>query len=94
MSKSIPSFAHMNVAIVDEHGKITGQYPAKNEIQVRDLLNQASGLGENGCWLNILEVAKRHWKLLSENYVSCQASVNISAESFMSGVNTVIWRRN
>ncbi len=55
VSKYIPSFAHMNVAIVDEHGKITGQYPAKNEIQVRDLLNQASGLGEG-------EAGNRAWK--------------------------------
>ena len=55
VSKYIPSFSHMNVAIVDEHGKITGQYPAKNEIQVRDLLNQASGLGEG-------EAGNRAWK--------------------------------
>ena len=55
VSKYIPSFAHMNVAIVDERGKITGQYPAKNEIQVRDLLNQASGLGEG-------EAGNRAWK--------------------------------
>ncbi|MBP5209190.1 MAG: beta-lactamase family protein [Clostridia bacterium] len=55
VSKFIPSFKHMNVAIVDEHGKITGQYPAKNEIQIRDLLNQASGLGEG-------EAGNRAWK--------------------------------
>ena len=55
VSKFIPSFEHMNVAIVDEHGKITGQYPAKNEIQIRDLLNHASGLGEG-------EAGNRAWK--------------------------------
>lgn len=55
VSKYIPSFKHMNVAITDESGKITGQYPAKNEIQVRDLLNQASGLGEG-------EAGNRAWK--------------------------------
>lgn len=53
--KFIPSFKNMNVAIVDEHGKITGQYPSKNDIQIRDLLNQASGLGEG-------EAGNRAWK--------------------------------
>ena len=55
VSKYIPSFEHMNVAIVDEHGRITGQYPAKNEIYIRDLLNHASGLGEG-------EAGNRAWK--------------------------------
>lgn len=55
VSKYVPSFKSMNVAIVDDKGKITGQYPAKNEIEVRDLLNQASGLGEG-------EAGNRAWK--------------------------------
>ncbi len=53
--KFIPSFKNMNVAIVDEHGKITGQYPSKTDILIRDLLNQASGLGEG-------EAGNRAWK--------------------------------
>ncbi|MBQ1847386.1 MAG: beta-lactamase family protein, partial [Clostridia bacterium] len=55
VSKYIPSFKNMNVAIIDDKGKITGQYPCRNEIEVRDLLNQASGLGEG-------EAGNRAWK--------------------------------
>ncbi|MBQ3869254.1 MAG: beta-lactamase family protein [Clostridia bacterium] len=55
VSKYIPSFKNMNVAIMDDKGKITGQYPCRNEIEVRDLLNQASGLGEG-------EAGNRAWK--------------------------------
>ncbi len=55
VSKYIPSFKQMNVAIMDDKGKITGQYPSRNEIEVRDLLNQASGLGEG-------EAGNRAWK--------------------------------
>ena len=55
VSKYIPSFKNMNVAIIDDKGKITGQFPSRNEIEVRDLLNQASGLGEG-------EAGNRAWK--------------------------------
>ncbi len=55
VSKYILSFKNMNVAIMDDKGKITGQYPCRNEIEVRDLLNQASGLGEG-------EAGNRAWK--------------------------------
>ena len=55
VSKYIPSFKNMNVAIIDDKGRITGQYPSRNEIEVRDLLNQASGLGEG-------EAGNRAWK--------------------------------
>lgn len=54
--KYIPSFSDMKVAIIGGDGKISGEYPARSRLTVRDLLNHSSGLGEgeagNIAWKN------------------------------------------
>lgn len=55
VSKYIPSFKNMNVGILGEDGKVKAVYPARREIIIRDLFNQASGLGEG-------EIGNRAWK--------------------------------
>lgn len=55
VSKYIPSFKSMNVGILGQDGKVSAIYPARREIIIRDLFNQASGLGEG-------EIGNRAWK--------------------------------
>ena len=58
VSKYIPGFRCMRVAVFGEDGEITGEKKAENELTVESLLNHTNGLGTGGVPCRILEEAE------------------------------------
>ncbi|MBR0142894.1 MAG: beta-lactamase family protein [Clostridia bacterium] len=58
VSKYLPGFRSMRVALFGPDGEITGEKPAENELTVASLLNHTNGLGTGRVPCRILEEAE------------------------------------